>query len=841
MFMMAGILAAMVTPALLVAGAAAMSVPILIHLLTRRRFQRVRWAATDFLLEAERQNRRRVRIEEIILLALRCLAMLLIGLMLARVFVQPEALAAMLGGRARSERIVVLDDSFSMGLKIRGEGRGARDEGRGARDEGRGAGGEGGVDEAPGIREATVFGRAKAAVERLAHWLRDESPEDSFTIVLTSRPDRPLRVETAVGKMDFNALAAELEGLAPSSRAGNLPATMESVRRLLEGRQGHVNATVYVVSDFQRVDWIGGDPAGEGRSAEPSGSPGADEPNTAVRLRNPAAVLASWAGQGRSLRMVLVDTGIKATHNLCVTAIEPQQAQAVAGVSTRYIVRVTNFGQTDAQPSALRVYVGDAAQPAVAVPVVPAGEHIEVPVEVTFPAEGADAVTVELDPDPLPVDNSRTLAVPVTRALRVLVINGEAAADPFQDEVYLLLVAMRPEGPQFSGNDVTVMDENELETVNLSAYHVVLLANVYRITEEAAARLEHFVAAGGGVGIFLGDQVDPDIYNRILYRDGKGLMPAQLGEVISAPQDQPGFGLVDVDETHSLIRRFADPRAGLLRGVLAWRFVAAQPAMQGALSAGETPGPHEKATPGGQDARPPKEAHPPGGAPARVLLRFEDPDRRPALVERSFGNGRVVLWTSTIDKEWTNLPNRPVFVVLAMELAQYLARPPAQGGEQLVGEPIRLRLDPARYRPVVTLQSPRYPEEPAVRIEALPDPDDNLPTIYWAETGQPGLYRFELTDTSGSEVLEQMAINVDPRESNLQRADRAALLDSLSGLPAEYVTGEALLHQGDDQARRELWPSLLIALVAVLMLEQALAVWFGSDRNWRALWRGRGA
>ena len=64
------ILAAVVSPALLWAGAAAVSVPIIIHFLTRRRFQRVRWAAVDFLLEANRENRRRVRIEELILLAL---------------------------------------------------------------------------------------------------------------------------------------------------------------------------------------------------------------------------------------------------------------------------------------------------------------------------------------------------------------------------------------------------------------------------------------------------------------------------------------------------------------------------------------------------------------------------------------------------------------------------------------------------------------------------------------------------------------------------------------------------------------------------------------------------
>ena len=38
-----------------------------------------------------------------------------------------------------------------------------------------------------------------------------------------------------------------------------------------------------------------------------------------------------------------------------------------------------------------------------------------------------------------------------------------------------------------------------------------------------------------------------------------------------------------------------------------------------------------------------------------------------------------------------------------------------------------------------------------------------------------------------------------------------------------------------------IWPGMLAALIGVLMVEQALAVWFGSDRNWGAILRGRQA
>lgn len=805
------ILAAVVSPLLLWAGTAAVSVPIMIHLLTRRRFRRMRWAAVDFLLQANRQNRRRVHIEELILLALRCLAMLLIGLMLARLFVEPAALAALLGSKARTERIIVLDDSFSMGVKLQGSGTAGAVVGSEALD-------------GPG-QDPTVFGRAKACVDRLVRWLREESPEDALTVVLTSRPERPLRSEAGVGKMDVTAFSAELAELSPSSRAGNWPAAMTAVRQLLDGRQGHVNAAVYVVSDFQQVDWM--------RARQPDGDDASDGSSEAAggrSARGPAAELADWAGQRHSLRVVLVDTGLAVAQNLCVTAIEPQQAQAVSGVVARFTAKVANYGRTDAKPGGMRVFVGDAAQPPVAVPAVPAGQTVEVPIEVGFPNEGAEAVTVEVDPDVLAADNSRTLSVPVARALRVLLVNGEASADPYQDEVFLLSVAMRPEGPQFSGNELTVVDENELESVDLPAYHVVLLANVYRLTEESVARLEKYVAGGGGVGIFLGDQVDAEIYNRLAYRDGKGLLPAQLGEVITAPNDKPGYAYGELDATHAMMRRFADSGTGLLRGVVAWRFFATE------LPAASTTAPASPAT------LPADGAAVAGGlVPPRVLARFDDPEQRAALVEKPFGDGRVLLLATTIDKEWTNLADRPVFVVMVMELIQHLARPPSFGGEQLVGEPIRLALDPARHRPLATLKPPHYPDEPAVKIEAQPDAETGQPTLYWRETGRPGLYRFEITDTNGAEVVQQRAVNVDPHESDLRRSDKAALIDSMSGLPVEYVDGQQLFAERDSQARKELWPAMLVTLLCVLMAEQMLAVWFGSGRNWRSMLWGRRA
>jgi hypothetical protein len=59
-------------------AAGAASIPIIIHLLNRRRFRIVIWAAMKFLLAAQKQNTRRMRLEQLLLLAVRVLLVLLI-------------------------------------------------------------------------------------------------------------------------------------------------------------------------------------------------------------------------------------------------------------------------------------------------------------------------------------------------------------------------------------------------------------------------------------------------------------------------------------------------------------------------------------------------------------------------------------------------------------------------------------------------------------------------------------------------------------------------------------------------------------------------------------------
>ncbi len=95
-----------INPWLAVAGAAAMALPILIHLFLRRRQKPIEWAAMELLRRAVQQSQRTRRVERWILLVLRCLALLLVGLAIAR----PATVTA-LSMNQPVTMAVVLDDS----------------------------------------------------------------------------------------------------------------------------------------------------------------------------------------------------------------------------------------------------------------------------------------------------------------------------------------------------------------------------------------------------------------------------------------------------------------------------------------------------------------------------------------------------------------------------------------------------------------------------------------------------------------------------------------------------------------------------------------------------------
>src|SRR3954471_475793 len=141
---------------ILLTGLVLAGVPVIIHLLNRRRFRLVDWAPMKYLKLTIKTNRRRMRIEQILLLAVRTLAVIVLILAVARPVLSATGLGSWLGGRGRAARVIVIDDSLSMGYQA---------------------------------DRRSAFEAGKEAATQL---IKSVGPQDSLTILTTSAPDIPI-------------------------------------------------------------------------------------------------------------------------------------------------------------------------------------------------------------------------------------------------------------------------------------------------------------------------------------------------------------------------------------------------------------------------------------------------------------------------------------------------------------------------------------------------------------------------------------------------------------------------------------------------------------------------
>src|SRR5262245_23070146 len=252
--------------AAVVAGGA-VSVPIIIHLLNRKRFKVVTWAAMRFLLAAQRKNSRRMRIEQILLLIVRCLVFALLVLAMASVtpwaeamwrYFNPEGGKALAAGGQRTHKVIVVDGSFSMGTEV---------------------------------AESTAFERARDVAEKI---VQAGASRDAFSVVLMASPARAIVAEPSE---DARKVANEVKALRLTHGGADLRGTLATVANLLKSSPGKFPAReVYFVTDMQKSSWV-------------SGRPG--ELDAALQ-----------GFQSARARAVFVDVGQDAGGNLAITNLE---------------------------------------------------------------------------------------------------------------------------------------------------------------------------------------------------------------------------------------------------------------------------------------------------------------------------------------------------------------------------------------------------------------------------------------------------------------------------------------------------------------------------------------
>ena len=719
------------------------AVPIVIHLLNRRRFRRVPWAAMEFLLAAMKRNRKRLRMEQWLVLLLRTLAVLLLVALVSRP--QLGGGGGLLGGRVH--HVVLLDDSASTSQRS---------------------------------GSTSLFAKSQERVRAFVQDLAQRRSGDSFSLVRTSRAATPELWNQRVGP----ELGKRVGALLGEWRVTDLPVDFGAALQATVARAAEVEdasrSEFYVVGDARAADWTTED----------------DKPRPSLL----AALHALRPDQDHVT--VLGAAGPPA--NVAIVDVRLADRLAVAAVPSVLAVEVQNLGLDPTPAGSVAVEVellrqertaGGQSRVVLAVPPLAPGERVPVPIAHTFHQPGAYRIDAQLEAsEAFPLDDRRTLALDVRDKSRVLLVDGEP--DEEDGETFFLQAAL---GGTEAGIDAQVVGEDGLEETDLRPFDVVWLCNVQTLTAATAARLEQFVAAGGGVAIFAGALVDGARWNELLWRDGAGILPLPFGDIDGDP-DRPLRAVLTQPE-HPVCDGVTEVMELLFGNVvLVKRFL--------------------------QLAEPP--AH-----EAAVVARIRDPEGPPLLATRTYrgGGGDVAIFAVGADKAWSNLPSTHLFLVVVNQLHRAIARRADLAQQNLATNgTFRLELDSGTFRPDVTVRALAGDDERTFTAVEPAPPAGGPPvlTVPMAELRQLGGYALDLARHDGAPETRVLARNAPIAESRL-----VGFADSAFArlYPAElhervrFVREDAAADA--DVAEGEVWPLLAGLLLVGLLLESLLAWRFG--------------
>jgi uncharacterized membrane protein len=418
----------------------------------------------------------------------------------------------------------------------------------------------------------------------------------------------------------------------------------------------------------------------------------------------------------------------------------------------------------------------------------------------TFTTGGWHAGYVEVDDEAFPLDNRRYFAFEVLDSIKVLAVNGAPSDVPRLDELFFLKTALTA-APEGRGPiQVDVVNAPDLASTDLASYPLVVLANVESLPAVAVQNLETFVDRGGSLLVFLGDKIHAAFYNQDLAGAARlhgGLLPGRILQLQAFPAagaktDEEMPFIAEVDYQHPALAAFQEPKFANLAGVTFKAFWQVEPGT------------------------------------SAVLMRTST--GAPLLVEKEFGKGRVVLFASTCDRDWTNFPVRPAYLPWTHRLVGYLAQQPLAGRTfHATGDRVALPVSAFEGLERVVVRKPDGISAAAVTA------DDPAHPLVFAETLLPGIYAI---DPDRKDKAPLFAVNLEGYESDLTYLDdvladrataqaypnrqakiEAGLKELLPGRPlVRYVddpakVGEAL-RQGDGLALWDmgLWLVLLIAL-----------------------------
>lgn len=705
-------------------GLAAGGIPILIHLLHRRRFQTVQWAAMRFLIAATKKQSRRLKLEQLLLLLIRTLVVLLVALALSRP--TAETLGEYFQSEGPRHRIIVMDATLSMGYAPNGR---------------------------------TRFERAKDIAREIA---TESRQGDAVNLVRISESIPHVIIRRPA--YQSAAVVEEIDQLTLYDERVDASIVLKEIQEILAQAPELTRKEVYFLTDLQSATWA------------PSDS------NEATRVRQELKSISDRA------KIVWLDVGEATAANTAVTSLRNDDPFVLSGRPVRMSANIKNFTPGAVSGQLVELLVDGRLVDTKRVD-LPSGQDVAVDFAPSF-SGGEHRVEVRIAADGLPVDDVRRLAVPVRDELQVLLINGKPSGEPMGNSTDFLKMALSPELPNrnlASPIRPTVIRESELLGTDLGRFDCIFICNVAMFTDREAEVLRSYLDAGGGVVFCLGDQVRADNYNQVLHREKNPILPAKLGERVGdAKKKEVSFEFDAGDFSHPIVRPFQGNAGTGLELTKTFVYVRAQ--------VDEDRG-------------------------ANVALRFSSGD--PVIIDAPSGRGRVVLITTSVDREWSTWAVwGHSLIPLMHETVNYAVSGRWKERQVLVGQPLQAHVGLRATDTAATYQLPNGD------VRTL-QPTQNDRVLMTEPTTNAGFHKVTLGPPSNR--TDWFAVNVDPIESDLAALSLEDLRSEiLPGVDFSYLTeweeaagsGEMVkvISTGTGFSRM-----LIIAALLLLLVEQLMA------------------
>ena len=748
---------------LMLFGAGAIAVPIIIHLLNRRRFQRVVWAAMRFVKVSTEKNQRRMLVEDMILLAIRCLMLALLALAVARPAMRSTTHNVF--GQSKVTAVIILDNSASMGVS-------------------------------DGVQ--TRFDKARKVAEQAVDALPSGS---AAAVILASDIAKEVIKEPT---HDLNLARKTVREAPLSDRATDLFPSIEKALETLKGRSA-IRKEIYVITDGQLAGWrqLGDIQKTLKQAKEQTGEQNVathlvlvgdhEERNLGVSdlvlssglapLNRPLRFEAQVANYGKQevkdIKVSLLVDGASADE-VTIPSIPPGGTRSVP-LNTRF--KAEGWHSVTARILADR-----------------------------FPGDDTRTLAVR--------------AIREIRVLMVDGEPGSEPREAETFYLGHALVPVSPEEAEQYYVKTSSIAPADMTGTRFDDFDVVVLANVSDFSTDTATALENFVKRGGGLLIFPGGKVNASFYNAQLATARK-LLPATFGEPRGdAAQEEKFLTFQTKGYDHPIVALWNDANAGTLASAHFFRTFELNllPADGAGEKAGkrESEKSHSPTlAPAHSPTLAPAHSLTNFAAP-KTILRFSDGSI--AMAERAVGLGRVVMFASTVDTAWNELGAKPqVFVPLIHRTLGTLIQRHDEGANVRVGAQFarRLTADLLHKDAVVMAPGAASGTRDLRRVELV----SGTPVLSYDTTDKSGIYEVSIADPPT--VIKFAAQPDPSESSMAELpAEEVTALGLVAAVQRWNPTLNLREWVEKARVGAEFWLPILIAVLALAALETFLAQYF---------------